>query len=362
MVQKLVVLLFLCPLFTWAQTLQPIADKKEIHNSLVLAMDIHKAMPNDSLLKYTNYTNIYRSKEIGLTNQWALYKNTKNNIHEIVIRGTVNRGSSWLANYYAAMISANGTIQLNRTKKIKYHFADDDRATVHAGWTIASLYLMEEIKPKIDSLYKHNNKEFIISGHSQGGVITYLITANLRQMQLKGELPQDIVFKTYALAPPKPGNLYFTYQYEKMTQAWSYSVSNVQDWVPEVPPTTQTLKDFNPISPFSETEISKAMKKISWPKRMFAKGIFNKISNPTEKSNERYQKYLGGFVFKMIHKQLPELVEPTYSDNSDYNRCSNPVILDGLQDKAYQEQFDKPENIMSHHLPPAYLYLLKKQL
>ncbi|MDR0228684.1 MAG: lipase family protein [Flavobacteriaceae bacterium] len=362
MINKKLIVLLLLPFVGWTQSLHPTVDKKEIHNSLVLAMDIQKAFPKDSLLKHSDYINIYRSKEIGLTNQWGLYKNEKTNVHEIVVRGTVNKGSSWLANYYAAMIPANGEIQLSNTQKVQYHLADDNRATVHAGWTIASLYLMEEIKPKIDSLYKHNNKEFIISGHSQGGVITYLLTANLRQMQEKGKLPKDIVFKTYALAPPKPGNLYFTYQYEKMTQAWSYSVSNTQDWVPEVPPTTQTLNDFNPISPFNEVEVNKAMKKISWPKRMFAKGIFNKINNPTEKSSERYQKYLGSFIFKMIHKQLPELIEPAYSDNSDYNRCSNPVILDGLQDKAYQEKFDKPENIMSHHLPPAYLYLLKKQL
>lgn len=360
--RKILFSLLLLPTLVAAQILHPTADKREIHNSLILTLDLYKAQPTDSLIKKTAYQNVYRSPEMGLTNQWGLYRNTTNNVHEIVIRGTVDYGMSWFTNYYAAMIPAEGEIQISKANKVKYKLADDPRATVHAGWTIASLFLMEDIKPKIDSLYKANNKEFIVSGHSQGGVISYLITANLKQMQQNGELPKDIVFKTYAMAPPKPGNLYFTYQYEKMTTNWSYSLSNVQDWVPETPPTTQTLKNFNTISPFSEAEMSKTMKKINWPKRMVAKTIFNNVSNPTAKSTKRYQKYLGSFVFKMIHKSLPELVEPEYSNNSDYNRCSNPIILDGLQDKAYQAKFNNPEKVMSHHMPHAYLYLIDQSI
>lgn len=362
MVRKILLALLLVSSFTYSQNLKPILDKQEVINSAILANDIHKAYSVDSLQQMTGYTNIYRSPEMGLTNMWGLYKNSITNQHEIVIRGSVNKSSSWLANYYAAMIPSQGNIQLDNKTKVNYKLSDDERATVHAGWTIASLYLLEDIKPKLDSLYKNNVTEVIISGHSQGAAIAFLLTANLIQMQQQGTFPQDIQFKVYAIAPPKPGNMYFAYQYEKMTKNWSYAIINTQDWVPEVPPTIQTLRDFNQISPVSEVEIKQALKKVSWPKRIFAKAIFNKIKNPPEKSVKRNQKYLGSFVFSMVHKHLPELKEPTYSSNSNYARCSNPIILDGQADQEYQSEFHKPENIMTHHLPPAYLHLIEKQL
>lgn len=360
MLRKISLLILCTTTFGFAQVLKPVADKVEIHNSLQLATDIQKEFPTDSLYKITNYKNVYRSQEMGLTNRWGLYYNDKTKVYEIVIRGSVNKGVSWLANYYAAMIPSSGEVRLDQKTKVNYNLSADKRATVHAGWTIASLYLMQDIQPKIDSLVKLNQKEFIISGHSQGAAIAYLITANLQNQQLLNQLPKDIIFKTYAIAPPKPGNLYFSYQYEKLSGPWSYSVINTQDWVPEVPPTTQTFKDFNSISPLSDGEIKKAMAKIPWPKRMFAKSIYNSLKNPIEKSTKKYNKYLGSFMFNFIHKQLPELEEPKYSQNSNYNRCSNPVILDGINNPEYQKLFDKPNNIMTHHLPPAYLYLLKE--
>ncbi|SEI71463.1 Lipase (class 3) [Myroides marinus] len=359
MFKRIFILLLLSSTSSFGQNLKPMVNTKEIYNSLQIATDIQKTYPNDSLYKLTGYTNIYRSPEMGLTNQWGLYHDKQNNVYEIAIRGSVNKGVSWLANYYAAMIPSSGEIKLDNNTKVTYNLSADKRATVHAGWTIASLYLMQDIQPKIDSLVKLNQKEFIVSGHSQGAAIAYLITANLLNQQLLGKLPKDLVIKTYAIAPPKPGNLYFSYQYEKLAGAWSYSVINTQDWVPELPPTSQTFKDFNEISPLSEGEVKKALNKVPWPKRVFAKNIFNSLKNPPQKSVKRYNKYLGSFVFNFIHKQLPELEEPKYSQNSNYSRCSNPVILDGILNDNYQEKFHKTDNIMTHHLPPAYLYLLE---
>lgn len=360
MLKRLLVLLLCTSSLSYAQTLKPIADSSEIYNSLQLATDIQKTYPTDSLYKLTNYKNIYRSPEMGLTNMWGLYYNDQTAVYEVVIRGSVNKGVSWLANYYAAMIPSSGEIQLDNNHKVVYNLSADKRATVHAGWTIASLFLMQDIQPKLDSLISQGHKDFIISGHSQGAAIAYMITANLLNQQLNNTLSKNIQFKTYAIAPPKPGNLYFSYQYEKLAKTWSYAVINTQDWVPELPPTTQTFNDFNEISPLAEHEVKQALNKIPWPKRIFAKSIFKSIKKPTEKSVKKNNKYLGAFVFKFIQKQLPELHEPRYSKNSNYARCSNPIILDGLQNKKYQDQFHKPENIMTHHLPPAYLYLLNE--
>jgi len=361
--KKLVCLYFLfLSVYSFAQELQPVADLQEIKHSLLLAEDIQKPYTTDSLFLLTQYKNIYRSPEMGLTNQWGLYYNEKKKVAEIVIRGSVNKGISWLANYYAAMVPASGTIYLTSEQAVSYRFSDDEKASVHAGWTLASLYLLQDMKPKIDSLYQTNHKEIIISGHSQGGVIAYLVTAQLKQWQKENKLPNDIRFKTYTLAAPKPGNPYFAYQYEKEMNQWSYSLINTQDWVPEVPPTTQRLHDFNPVSPFSEEKMNQTIKKISWPKRWFARGMYNRLTNPTNKSVKRYNKVLGSFLFKQIHKTLPDLQEPTYRIESNYSRCGTPIILDGLQNTDYQEQFNQAEHIMSHHLPNAYLYLIEQQL
>ncbi len=348
---------FFCS-FIFAQQLQPNANYTEIKHSLILAQDIQTPFHDNELEQKTNYTNLYRSPEIGLTNRWGLYFDTNRQVAEIAIRGSVDKGNSWLANYYAAMIPAKGEIKLSNNKGMTYNFCDDPKAYVHTGWTIASLYLLADMKPKIDSLYKANKKEIIVSGHSQGGVISFLVTAQLKQWQKDGTLPTDIIFKTYALAPPKPGNNYFAYQYEKTMKNWSFSVINTQDWVPEVPPTTQMLQDFNPISPFSKSEIDKTIKKIKWPKRWFARGMYNRMSNPLVKNVKRYRNTLGHFVFEQIHKSMPELIEPTYVLNSDYSRCGNPIILDGLFNQEYQTKFNKPENTMTHHMPNAYLFLL----
>ncbi|MVX34518.1 MULTISPECIES: lipase family protein [Myroides] len=347
--------------FCNAQLLSPKYDKQEILNSIELATDLHKAYPKDSLNDLTNYERIYSSNDIGLTNKWSLYKNEKG-IHEIAIRGSVNKGLSWMANYYAAMIPSTDSIKLDANTTVYYKLSEDSRAGVHAGWTIASLYLMQDIKPKLDSLLSHGHRDIIISGHSQGAAIAILLTANLYQQQKDNKLPKDLRIKTYAIAAPKPGNLYFSYQYEALTRQWSYTVINTLDWVPEVPPTTQMLSDFNAISPFSDKETTKMFKGISWPKRWFAQGIFKGLKNPTKKSVKKYNKYLGGFIFKQIHKDLPELQEPKYLQNANYHRVSNPIILNGIQDKEYMKTFNEVESIMTHHNPPAYKYLTNKQL
>jgi hypothetical protein len=62
---------------------------------------------------------------------------------------------------------------------------------------------------------------------------------------------KDIKFKTYCSAAPKPGNLYFSYDYEADNQiGWSFTVVNGADWVPELPVSIQSIGDFNKTNPF----------------------------------------------------------------------------------------------------------------
>lgn len=131
------------------------------------------------------------------------------------------------------MVPAKGTLKISKDFVFDYHLSDDSRATVHTGWLIATAFLSRDMLPKIDSLYKTGHKEFYIMGHSQGGAIAYLLTSLLLKMQKNGQLPNDIQFKTYCSAAPKPGNLYFAYDYENMVKTgWALTVTNEADWVP----------------------------------------------------------------------------------------------------------------------------------
>lgn len=341
------------------QSIKPLADQDELKTSLLLAQDIYKKKSNDSIYVLTGFKQVYKSQEVGFKNLWALYYNKQSDIHQIVIRGTIEDPLSWLANYYSPMLLGKGQVELDSNQIVDYDFASDPRAKIHAGWTIASLYLLPDIEHKLDSIYQRGTRQVILSGHSQGAAIATLITASLRQKQIKNLLPQDLQIKTYALAVPKVGDTYFSYDYLNHTNFWSYSLINAQDWVAQVPLTSQQITDINQISPFNEQNIKQSIKKIAWPKRWVAKGIVNQIEKPSKKAVKKYQKYLGNMVFGFIQKQIPTLKEPVYAFNSNYQTTGIPIILSGIGSKAYQDKFNKPDHIMTHHNPEAYLFLLE---
>jgi hypothetical protein len=141
-----------------------------------------------------------------------------------------------LENLYAAMVPANGKLILDNADTFNYCLAPGNKAAVHVGWLIGTAFLSKDIVPKIDSLYKSGIKDLLLMGHSQGGAINYLLTAYLYSLQKQNILPGDIRFKTYCSAAPKPGNLFFAYYFESITEnGWAFNVVNSADWVPETP-------------------------------------------------------------------------------------------------------------------------------
>ena len=171
-------------------------------------------------------------------------------------------------------------------------------------------------------------------------------------------MPDDIRFKAYCSAAPKPGNLYFAYYYETITQnGWAYNIVNSVDWVPETPIPIQTLNDFNETNLFksSENEIDK----LKFPKNVVLKKIYNKLDKPTKKAQKRYEKYLGEMASKIIVKKLPGYTPPEYFQSNNYVRTANTIVL--YADEDYFREF--PENspdILIHHNFRAYLFLLEK--
>lgn len=299
----------------------------------------------------------YRSDVVGLDNRWDLWM-LKDSIAVISIRGTTAKTISWLANFYSAMVPASGKIQLSDSFSFRYHLADHPKAAVHIGWLIGTAFLSRDILPKIDSLYKTGIRNMIIMGHSQGGAIAYLLSSYIANLQQTHQVPADIRFKTYCSAAPKPGNLYFAYEYEKrMSDGWGFNVVNSADWVPQTPLSVQAITDFNTTNPFANA--GSLISKQPFPKNLAMKYAFNKLNNASKTANRRYERYLGRTVSAYIKKSLPGFQEPEYTKSFDYVRVGPTVVL--LADDDYYRQYpDNPKKVFIHHLIDAYLFLTNK--
>jgi hypothetical protein len=305
----------------------------------------------------TQYRRVFRSSVVGLENRWEMYR-SNDNVAVISIRGTTKNATSWLANFYAAMVPAKGTISLSDSTVFNYELAKDPKAAVHVGWLIATAFLSADMLPRIDSCYKAGVKEFIILGHSQGGAIAYLLTSHLYCLVQSGKLPKDIRFKTYCSAAPKPGNLYYAYEFEQMTAGgWAYNVVNTADWVPETPVSIQTASDFNTVNPFINAGFLINRQKLV--KRVFFKHLYSQLTKHTAKAQRRYERYLGRMTSKYVKKQYPQFKEPAYYHSNNYVRVGNTVVL--MPDEAYYRLFPNNEKkVFTHHALQAYLWLAER--
>ncbi|MDF2454964.1 MAG: lipase [Cytophagaceae bacterium] len=338
-------------------TLKPGFDKQECLELLILSAHHADTSFHRKLPKQENFHSVYRSKETGLQFCWDLWTNEK---HQAVInvRGSTRDRASWMANFYSAMVAAKGELKLSKTETFTYELSSDPKAAVHAGYLLSVAFLSKDILPKIDSIYKTGIKNIFIAGHSQGGGVSYLLTAHLYSLQKQGKLPADLRFKTYCTAAPKPGNLYFAYSYEALTQeGWAYTVVNTADWVPEVPFSVQTVYDFNTVNPFSGAK--KLVKKQKGGKKLLLKHVYKQLSKHPLKAQKKYEKFLGHYLYKGIKKQLPDLEEPVYVHTSNYVRTGHTIVLQ--VDEAYYEKFpNKQDKVFSHHFFYQYYYLIEK--
>ncbi len=338
----------------FSQSLKTGFDSKEYNDLLVLAE--LQYFNKDTVISH--YTLEYRSPEMGLKNKWDLWLRD-DHVGIISIRGTVQDLSSWLANFYSVMVPAKGSIQVNDSSIFNYQFAENPLAAVHAGWTIGMAHLGPDIVQKISQLYSEKQvRDFIIFGHSQGGALAFLATSHLYYLQKKGDLPKDFSFKSYCSAAPKPGNLYYAYDYDFITRgSRAFTIVNSDDWVPETPFSVQTLEDLNHINPFINVNAVFAKQKML--ARWYLKSMYNKMDNGSKKARNRYEKYLGKKLYPMVKKSLPQLKEPEYAGTMNYMRSGIPVILQ--TDSSYHKKFNgTKENVWIHHGLIPYKYLVSK--
>lgn len=345
--------------FTGAQNLQPGFNGKEYTDLLSMIFqrfDTAIALP--SIPAPPNYTVVYRSPESGLKNRWNMWYRNDHVTAVISLRGTIGHVASWLENFYAAMIPATGSLQLNDSTTFNYQLAADPRAAVHTGWVIGLGSMAPDIVAHIKAAYKEGIREFIIAGHSQGGGLALLTCSYLYYLRQNGGLPADIVFKTYGSAAPKPGNTSYAYDFDFITRGgWAFTIVNAADWVPESPITVQQVSDYNPVNPF--VNIDPALKNMPWIARVVLKHKYRKVNRSLRKSQRLLTKNLGGVAYKQVKKFMPQLRQPGYAPTSNFQRTGTSIVLQ--PDSAYYQHYPNiPAKIFQHHSYFAYLWLTKR--
>lgn len=340
-----------------AQTLQTGFQKQEFINLLKLSMHQRDTPWVDmSIEKPDGYELFYRSPMAGLENRFDIWINSSEKRAAINVRGSNGTRPSWMENFYMAMVPAHGFLQLNDSTSFEYTLAKNHKAAVHTGWLLGLAAIAPDVHTQITLLHQAGFRDFYVSGHSQGGAIATLLTAYLFNKRKVGELPQDILFKTYCSAGPKPGNLFFAFEYEQATQyGWAYNVVNPHDWVPQTPFSVQTINDFPITNPF--TDAKKSIKNIKFPANLLVKHLFNQLHRPTMKAQKNFQKNLGDRTASLIiKKDLPQYKEPEYFESISYTRCGSQVVLH--TDSTYHEKYpDTKEDLFTHHRPEVYLFL-----
>lgn len=304
---------------------------------------------------------IYRSPEVGMDNRWDYWK-CRNGVGIISIRGTAPTDKSWLENFYAAMLPSSGEIRNSDSTTFKYKLAANPNAFVHAGWLFGLSFMAEDINNLMHKEYEKGVKDFIIVGHSQGAVMSMLLRSYL--YYVNDAFGSDVRIKVYASAAPKPGNMFYAYDFETITQGgWAFRVVNSADWVPQMPLSVQKFDDLNPTSPTYN------YKELTEDAPFAAKLYINHIIKKLDKSQSRLQEYyvdlLNDKAFNFIEKMIPGAVDPSPMSSFDYTVCGNAIILNPTA--KYNANFEDKycindiQKVFVHHHFYAYWFLMLEQ-
>lgn len=335
-----------------ARQLQPGFDSQEFRK--MFQVSAHQTDTPWVKIKFPypgGYNMVYRSKVGGLDNRWDMWM-SPDSVAVVSIRGTTGTNESWLENFYAGMIPAEGTLNMGNGNLFDYKLAEDSLAYVHIGWTIGMASMAPEIVTQMNLQYNKGIRDFIIMGHSQGGAIALLLYSYLHYLP-DSTLPNDIRIKVYGSAAPKVGNQKFSYDFDFISRGgWAYRIVNSVDWVPECPFTVQTTDDLSQGNPFSEPERAG----LKGPAKIVANHIVRKMNRKAKQAERRFRKYLAHKTGKFVRKNIPGMPKQEYIKSMAYVSCGSPIIL--VPDNHYYELYPDKGGIFTNHYFGPYYYLL----
>ena len=336
----------------------PLFNKQEATNLVAICNYWYNGKIDgvDSTYIDSTYKLLYESKPTKMDNVWQFWQKGDNAV-VINLRGTTKRSISWFENFYAAMIPAQGEMLLPDSRKVKYKFAENKKATIHTGWAIGVETMLPDILKHIKEANDKGIYNVYITGFSQGGALVHVLRAALEYIP-EEQLSSKNIFKVYAFAAPKPGNRFFAYDYASYTSLKnpSYTIINSADWVPQVPFTIQSpdnMVDANPFVALENNDIE-----MSLFKRIFIKRIYYSMKNPVNKSQKRFKKVLGSDIEKQIKNSIGDFETPPNVDDFSYSPVGVQVILEPWEGNTD----DKMLSFFWQHLPAHYYYLIKEQL
>ncbi len=276
---------------------------------------------SDTTIIPENYKKVFTSEVIGLDNMFQVYENDKVGI--INFRGSTRNVSSWIENFYTAMIPANGKIKIDNID-CHYKFASDTIAAVHAGYALGVILLSPTLIEQINNLNRRGIYDILITGHSQGGALALLSRAYLENL-LNGEVSSENVFKTYTFANPMVGNVQFTKEYEFRFSAnnMSYSIVNQDDIVPRMP-----------IHFENEFSNNQGLKKMFYGIAGNDKPIFKQITqNIFESSLRAYIIATNHMIEHLMVNSFVTVEISDYAKDVNYFRIDSVLVLEPFQNR-----------------------------
>ncbi|MBN2669375.1 MAG: hypothetical protein JXR60_09105 [Bacteroidales bacterium] len=309
----------------------------------------------DSTYIDDDYKLLYESKLYKMDNRWQLWEKGEDAV-VINLRGTTRNAISWMENFYAVMIPAEGQLVLPDSQVVDYKFAKDPRASVHIGWTMGLSFMMADILEKVKEVNNRGVYNIYITGHSQGGALAHLLRAAFEYLP-DDKLSKKNHFKVYAFAPPKPGNRFFAFDYASYTSLKnpSYSLINTDDWVPQVPLSVQSPNNMTAISPFASIESNDF--KIPLFKRMVVNSIYKRMKKPIKKSQKKFRSILGKKMEKQIKKKVGPFTTPKYRKDFSYFPVGIQLILQPIESSTDNINL----KLFWQHLPAHYYQLIEQQ-
>ena len=232
--------------------MQPHFDLTEARNLLAFAADLEGPTPPLAApLLPADWSSVFISPELGaFDNKWQLWQKNGTNEYAVVIRGTVGKPGSVILDLMSVMIPASGILPVGSVA-LPYKLAENPKAAVHLGFVLGMCILLHDatngIIAKLSGLPPGSS--IFIAGHSQGASIATLCRSFLRYSPILAA--KNFSYKTYLYAQAKPGNDHYGWDFERVTSNLDsgYSVTNSQDWVPQVPLTIQLLNSMNEPNP-----------------------------------------------------------------------------------------------------------------
>lgn len=338
--------------FLLAAGIRPGFDKAEYLDLLKLnQQQTDTFLTNVNLPFPENSERLYRSEKGPLINAWDFWMRN-DSVGIICLHATRPKFDSWLENFYAGMVPATGSWYLgDELGSFNYQLSADSNAYVHAGWLSGLAYLAPNVLEKINYYYAEGIKDFIIVGHSQGGALAFLMRSWLEYLP-EGSYASDVRFKTYCSAAPKPGNLYYAYDFERINfGGWGLRVVHAEDWVPETPFTIQSIEDINERSPFNLAD--EGFKQLGFVQRLALKSIYNGMDRSVRRARDKFIKNLGKRLGTLIEDRLPGMETPDYAKSMAYATAGTPIIL--YPDSNYQDYIDAEiDTEFIHHTFAAY--------